>query len=522
MPLDLPADVSAAPATAIVAPAPKSQPIHVDSNGFHYVVNGNLWLSEDAVREAIERAKTPQEAVQFLDAAYKRTPYFLVALRGETRDKLVAIQVFNGRITSVDGPPELASYFDGVFGYGGVLDRTDVQRNDMIRAAAGVETYLSRQGMRPKINLKAGQESGTTTLVVAEEPIPEAKPWNANVAFGNLGSRYSSRYLVTAAGSLRPGGGLELTANVGHGLPGMTADSGGAQYDTAGVGATIATPLGIYGASFSGISYKVGESSAPLYPTGDINTVALTGAQLVFADETKRLTLSEGWTQVDNVVDVFGGEFNLTDQHYAYLTLGTAYNQQFAVLGRPGNVVASLTAQKGISPRTGTFQPPGNGIPDTYFGLLQASVSYQQALPWNLTATATLNAQFADSTVPQNQQWVVGGFGNLTAWLPAVLVGDSGALARLAVASPTQAWQGYSMSASGFVEAGGVKAHYTAPNTPVTRTLADAGISLQGNTPFGTSLIVGYAWPIYSRNVDREAVDRQYRANVYFSLTQSF
>jgi len=522
MPIDLPADVSAPPPAAVVAPAPKAEPIHVDSHGYHYVVNDNLRLPAETVREVIEAATTPQEAVERLDAAYKRTPYFLIAIRGEASGKLVAVQVFNGRITSVDGPADTAPYFGGLFGYGGVLDTTDVKRNDLIRNAAGLELYLARQGLRPKINMKAGAEPGTSTLVVTEEEIPDAKPWNAALSFGNLGSRYSSRYLVTAAGSVRPGGGLELTANVAQGLPGMTADSGGAQYQAAGAGASIVTPWGLYGATFSGIAYKVGESSAPLYPTGDINTIGLTGAQLVYADESKRLTLTQGWTQVDNVVDVFGGEFNLTDQHYSYLSLGAAYNQTFALLGQPGNVVASITAQKGLSPRTGTFEPSGVGIPDTHFGLIQASVNYQQALPYGLNASASLSAQFADSTVPQNQQWVVGGFGNLTAWLPAVMVGDSGGLARLALGSPTWAWQGYSASGSLFVEAGSVHLHYVPANNPFTRTLGDAGLALAGATPFGTTLSVGYAWPIYSRNVDREVIDRQYRANVYFTLNQSF
>ena len=522
MPLDLPADVSAPPAAAIVAPAPKSEPVHVDANGYHYVVNGNLWLSEAAVREAIEGSKTPQEALQGLDAAYKRTPHFLVALRGETSGKLVAIQVFNGRITQVDGPDELKGYFGGLWGFGGVLDQVDVERNDLIRAAANVEMYLAHQGLRPKINLKPGAEVGTTTLVVTEEEIPGAKPWGAGLSFGNLGSRFSSRYTAGATGSVRPGGGLELTANVTQGLPGMTADSAGAQYQSAGAGFTVMTPLGIYGASFSGITYKIGESQAPLYPTGDINTVAVTGTQLAYADETRRLSVTESWTQVDNQVDVFDNTFNLTDQHYSYLSLGAIYVQSFAVLGQVGNVIANVTLQKGLSPHTGTFTGSGPAAPDTRFGLVQASVSYQQALPYGLNMTASLSGQAADSTVPQNQQWVVGGFGNLTAWLPAVMVGDSGALGRLTLNSPTFVWQGYTAGASAFAEAGIVRQYYVPANNPTTRSLGDAGISLLAGTPFGTSLSVGYAWPVYSRNVDRAEIDRNSRANVYFSLNQSF
>ena len=133
-----------------------------------------------------------------------------------------------------------------------------------------------------------------------------------------------------------------------------------------------------------------------------------------------------------------------------------------------------------------------------------------------------LSGQYADVTVPQNQQWVLGGFGNLTAWLPAVLVGDSGSLGRVTLQSPGFSWNGYGVSGSAYLEAGIVRLHLTPGNFPKTRSLADSGLAVSGTTPFGTTAALAYAWPIASRNVDLDALNRQSRANLYFTLSQSF
>jgi hemolysin activation/secretion protein len=161
-------------------------------------------------------------------------------------------------------------------------------------------------------------------------------------------------------------------------------------------------------------------------------------------------------------------------------------------------------------------------VPDTRFTAVQGNLSYSQGLPAGFSMALSLCGQWADTTVPQNQQWVIGGFGNLTAWLPAILVGDMGSLGRLSISAPAQSWAGYSLSGTAFVESGIVRLSYTPPNNPVTRTLADAGLSLTGSTPFGTNATLAFAWPIASRNVDLDAINAQGRANLYFSLSQTF
>ena len=161
---------------------------------------------------------------------------------------------------------------------------------------------------------------------------------------------------------------------------------------------------------------------------------------------------------------------------------------------------------------------------DPRFSLIQANASVTLGLPAGFSASATVNGQRTDDTLPQNQQWVLGGFGNLSAWLPAVVVADSGALARATVTSPSWRWGEFALSGAAFAEAGWGRFSYRPANDPYSRALADAGLSLSAFASAGTSATLAYAWPVWYRNVDgveRDVADRA-RANLYFTLSQSF
>lgn len=512
-----PAPPETQPAMTLVAPAPTAEPIGVDSHGYHYAIVGNKLLPPAAIVAIVEAAETPQKAVDALRLAYQQAGYPLVALRGEVSNKLVAIQVINGRITEFDiTPPSLAPFFTGLEG------RDDIDRNTLIRKGTLAEFFALREGLRPSVNFQPGQEMGGTKLVATAQPIEGASPWNANLSFGNFGSRYSSRYLWQAAGAVRPGGGLELTANYGQGIPGLSSDSSGSTYKTAALGASLVTPWGFYGVSLNKTSYAYGERVSLLLPVGDITFGSITGTQLLYADEVSRWTVNQGFTHTDNVIEVFDGAFTLTDQHYDFITLGTSFNTSFAVLGQNASLTAVASVSRGLSQPKGTFLPIDVGVANPRFTQVVGSVNYQQALPMGASVGIAWSGQWADTIMPQNQQWVLGGFGNLTAWLPAILVGDSGTLLRATVQSPPWRWKEVSVSGNAFVEAGLVNTHYTPTGKPANRAASDAGLSVSGSVQGGTNVTLAYAWPLATRNVEMSTLNAVGRANLYFTLSQSF
>ena len=518
MPIDLPPDAPApvpAPAAAIVAPAQEAPTIFADSHGYHYAVTGNKFLPPEVVQAALESGATPKEALDALNNEYFKRGYFLTALGGEVNRQLVSIKVLHGRVTESDMVPGLAPFF------GGIEERDDLNRTTMVRKTLLADFYAGREGNRVVVGFGKAEEVGGTKITVTQEPLEGAKQWAGGASFGNLGSRFSSRYVANAQAAVRPGGGVELSLGYSLGLPGLTDASGGSQYMSGIAGGSIVTPWGIYGVSYNGIRYTIGESAAPLYPEGDIDILSATGVQLAYADETTRLSVNEAFTHTDNVVNVFNRAFNLTSQHYDFVSLGVTGNKTFSWFGQNANIGVALTGMQGLTAPRGTFLPIQLGSPDTRFAILQANVNYQQALPAGYTFGVSFNAQWADSTVPQNQEWILGGLGNLSAWLPAVIIGDMGSLGRVSVNTPSWSWESLSISGAAFVEAGLTRFHFTPPTIPVTRSLADAGISITGNVTGGTSLTLAYALPVYYRNIDRNVVDSQ-RAQVFFSLSQSF
>ncbi len=516
---DLPPSPPEASPPAAIVQAPNEESVFVESNGYRYVVNNNRGLlPAETITRTIQLAQTPQQAIDTLRLEYLKAGYVLIAMRADVSGKLVAVEVIHGRIaeTAID-PPSLAPYFTGL------EDIADLRRETLIRKSTLAEFYASRDGQRPKVDFAPTKETyGGTRLIVTEEPLEGASPYALGLGFGNLGSRYSSRYTWQAGGSLRPGGGLELTGSYTGGLPGLTKDSAGAQYWNAAVGASLVTPWGLYSANYTAVQYKIGESSAPLYPQGDIQTGSLSGTQLVYVDTAMRWTVNEGYTHTDNNVTVFEGSYALTDQHYDFLTLGTFGAASFTVLDLNASVSATVNASRGLTRPRGTFLPDGPGVPSTRFTQVVATFNYVQSLPENYSLTLNWSGQWADATMPQNQQWVLGGFGNLTAWLPAALVGDSGTLVRLTAATPTWNWQGLSVSGNAFYEWGLVSLYYTPEGAQTTRGASDAGIGLNFKYATGTSATVAFAYPIASRNVEISTLNKLGRANVYFSLNQSF
>lgn len=502
---------------AIVAPAQaETAPVVVDSNGYRYSVVGNTFLSPEAIAASLANAEDPKAALDALNRAYQLAGYMLVALRGEVQGKLVAIYVISGKVSEIDISPKLVPFFTGV------IEREGLKRSTYIRNSVLAEAYSARQGMTPKVNFSPGSQVGATKLTVTEDPIPDAKPWNASLGFNNLGSRFSSRYVAQAAASARPGNGWEFTGNYVYGLTGLSDESAGSLYHQGGAGLSRITPWGLYGATYSQTHYRIGEVAAPVFPEGDIKILALSGTQLAYADETTRWGFAESFTRVSNVSTAFEGTFPLQDQHYGVVAVGTNISRTFSLFGESATAGAGITVSRGISGRSGTFQPEQPGVPDPRFTAYQLNATYTQLLPRGFNAGVSFTGQWAGATLPQSQQWVLGGFGNLTAYVPAVLVGDSGALLRATVSTPPWTWGDFSVSGGVFVEGGVAWSHVTPVNTPVTRGLSDAGLSVSGALTSGTTVTLAYATPWASHNASREFRDSLARANLYFSLNQSF
>lgn len=516
------------------------QAVSVESHGWDYVLTGNSLLKPSDLRSIIKAAVNPQNAVSDLLVAYRKAGYLLVAVtastaiskhrhernrgitgrNGKAADIVPAIKkgavhvyVIEGRITSEVMPNDIRPYYSGLAGTAGLTV------NQITRRAVLAGEFAKRNGKALQQNVKPASQPGGSDFDVTSRVLPGYKQVSGVLQLGNYGSRYLSTYVTGVNLTMFPGDGAKLTANYIGGQPSWTRDSGGSSYRASGFGYSKVTPWGIYGGSLQTTYYRLGKVSAPLYNQGNITLINLTGKQLLFADASSQLWLTEGFHRVSDRIDVYSGYYTLLAQQYNYLSMGVKYSRAYHFGGLPAGFDFDYTYNLGISPRSGTFSIyQENTAPTPRFSYHQFDLTVEQSLPHGFMGQLSLRGQWAYDTLPQDQQWVLGGFGSLSSYHAGLIAGDSGYAARLMLQAPAQELGVMSVSPNVFVEQGGARYRYI--KSPWVSAL-DYGLGLNVSSRFGTSMAMVYALPLDHLGLADKAADAQ-RAGLYFVLQQQF
>lgn len=493
-------------------------PLSVTAHSYRYVVTGNTLLPPARLKAAILPTKDPKAALAALLKLYHDRGYMLVAITGEVSGKTVTVKVFEGMITEFRSPSPLAPYFAGV------QWQPALRKPTLIRDQILAGSYAARAGKTVRVNLSPASNPGGTNLTVSEAPKSGYFPISGVITFGNYGSRYASGYVAGASVAANVTHGIQITGNFTQGLPGLREISLGSNYYQNGVGASIVTPYGIYGFDTEWTHFRLGKATYPLNPDGNIFTYEFTGTQLLYADASTRFTANEGFHHLRYEETVFDGFFTIANQHYNYLSFGAKANKGITIDGLAGNLDAGLTFNMGITAPSGTLVDGVPGLPTSHFRYTNASFQYQQALPYAFDAKLSAQGQWAVNTLPAQQEFVLGGLGNLAAWEPGVIAGDSGYIARLELNAPEFARDRMSARLGGFVETGGTTFTHPPRGTAPWRTLSDIGVMLKLSLPRGFSATAMAATPIQESGFT-EAGRRDLalnRLNAFFVVQKDF
>ena len=495
-----------------------AEPTMVQSHGYRYVVTGNTLLPPATVQKILRTAATPKDALASLLKAYQGEGYPLVAITGKVEGKEVRIAVFQGMITELNTEDGLGWF------YGSLSGRNDVRNDELLRRQIMAGLYAARSGKKVAVNLGPAANPDGSALDVTESAVPDYFPISGAVTFGNYGSRYSSGYVLGGDAAANLTHGVQITAGYLQGLPGLSQNSYGSSYEQGQFGASVVTPYGIYGISASRIYFRLGDATFPLNPKGDVDSFQLNGTQLVYADRATRASLTEALTRVSYKETVFNGLFTLLDQPYNYVSLGLNVNHSLTLGSLPGNLAGGISFNMGISGPAGTLVDGEPGFPTSHFRYTGLTLAYHQTLPLGFQADLTSQAQWAANTLPSQQQWILGGFGNLSAWEPGVVVGDSGYVTRLEIDGPALARSGASARLGGFLETGGSTFTTSPPGSPPWQTLSDAGLSLRLQLPYGFSATAMAATPISENGFDAigNATLKVERMNAFFVVQKAF
>lgn len=458
-------------------PAYGAQPVIASSHGYRYTITGNTLLSPATLTKALAAATDPKAALSALLHAYYDRGYVLVGATAQTSGHDVTISIIEGLFTEVNGD-DVSQFFSGL------TYRPGIKRATLLRDQVMASAYAARSGHTLNLNIAPAENPGGSTLTVNETPIADYFPLSGNVNFGNYGNRYTSGYVVGTGLTANLTHGVQISGNFMQGLPDLRQESKGSNYYENGIGASIVTPYGIYGANASWTHFRLGDITYPLNPDGNVFSYAITGLQLLYADTATRVSLNESFTRVKYEETVFNGFYTLLKQQYNYLSFGPAVSRNLTLAGQPGSLTASATFNLGISAANGTLVDNQPGVPTSHFRYGDLSFSYQQTLPHQVQATLSGQAQISADTLPSQQQWVLGGLNNLSAWEPGVISGDSGYVTRLEFDAPPLTRLKSSATLGAFIEVGGATLRTPASGSPPWQTLSDAGLTLKLTLPY--------------------------------------
>jgi hemolysin activation/secretion protein len=502
--------------------------IRLEAKGFLYIVRGNTLLPTDTIKHILEQAENPLQAARLLREAYAKKGYVLVKVTADQRG-LIIVQEF--QIAHIEGPAYAKVYMASLRG------RKDVSEVEFNRKFANALNEAARRGERLEYQLNPDPlGSNTVDLVLEAKKSEEIKSQQASVAFSNYGNRYVGRYYGTANFQLHPGYGSEINVGVDQLAEDFGDTPNHANYTGANIDVSKTTRWGTFGAGYNFITYHYpneelyvntalpGCSSqninACLYnqeviQDGEIHFWNLNASHLLYVTPTFQWFMTERFDHVDHSLNSRSG-YLLQAEHYNMLSAGSGFTQMFKALGQNASIGSNLTLTKGISGNHGTL-----GEINSYAGAAQGSfwlgkldLAYTQSLPYRFNSQTTIKSQFASDTLPQDQQFFLGGFENLSAWLPGAVVGDHGYIFRSRLDFPQQRWFGIEVTPLLFVENGGARYH-SSPFRDSWTYMTDAGGGFNVNIKEIGTIYVTAAGPIGQKDY-KEPDQNDERSDVYF------
>jgi len=476
------------------------------------VVSGAAVLSERAAQAALKRAKTLSDAIYELaqgchDAGYPAAQ-LLYARSGDT----VYVQVELHGVAGTQGPTEITRYFDDIDREQpltmGTLERRRLLASFYTsRANLDVQPKLIEQNGQYQLDFKPSKHE-------RDEPIAE-------VEFGNPGNRFVGRYFVDTTLRYSWASGDEVLGDWNHGLTGLGGSEGADSFNEENLAWSRATTYGVFGLSGRNLDYRQHADDAA------------TGIRMNYKGEVQRaqtyasLPVLAGlhWRWLaDARIDYTDRQYRETTTHtqllaqqYESLQLAAFYFSELSVLGRPLDLSAGFTVRKGL--RSDDHDP-----------LVMADLGYTLIRPefralltptaaWRLRLEATL--QWTGDALPGEEQWNLGGFDNVQAYLPGVAAGDSGGILRLQ--GEYRPWQIGPLSVNPVLFTDYAYARLESPSDADdggTQSIAEVGAGLMAKLRRYEARM-SIAEPLGDKGIATRTL-RDSRANLLFSLKAAF
>lgn len=522
-------------------------------------ITGNRYLTDEQLRRILDNAETPSQAIRAINQAYYNLGHLLVTVYYAPQGETVLVHVINAGLAEVEAPKKIRVHFAGLIGD----EELTVSEFDAKRILADVKSQ--REGVDYKISYQVKEGNPEAyTMVFTPEPVEDHDATDLILQMSNEGNRFIGRYFAGAGFQHQFDTGSELSLMFEKVVVGLGENDGGKSYDSIELQFDHPSRFGLYGLEASYIEYEreatflepagppTGSTQGTICDVGgllglpcediigDIGTqrvqrdlkskigsVALTGEQVVYSDRSQRFTVAQRLEAIETEIETEDGE-EILDEPHAALELGGKYSRRMRPLGVSTQLSLQLFVKGGFTGDDGTLgtddveEAVSAGKRTGEFLLLRPKLGLKFAL--GDAATFNINAvgQISDDDqLPQQQQFVLGGMDSLSAYLPGVLVGDTGAYSLVSLDGNGWDFWGINVVPSLFVEYGRVRFENAGGDPGEARSVSDGGLRLKADLGWQTSMEFVAAEPISENNIDKAALEER-EVDFFWKLKKRF
>tara|TARA_R110001592_G_scaffold50620_7_gene156459 strand:+ start:9386 stop:11080 length:1695 start_codon:yes stop_codon:yes gene_type:complete len=560
LPPVIPPQASTAERIEQYAAAQSDSIIDVKIGEYDLRISGNRYLSREQIDLIMTVAKTPAQAVNALTQAYYQLGHLLVTVYFAHRDNTIFAHVINGHLAQIKAPDSIAPYFSGLIG------DQDLTRSEFETKRVLANLKSERAGLNYGVTYQLSEDPTAFTIVLTESKKEDHDSTDLSLSANNYGNRFLGRYFANATLKHDFNSGVQASFSYDRALIELGEVNGGDYYDGYSFRLNYPSSFGLYGIEArytedqrrsdglvtsdgpspiddflcviplvceltNGLGLSIGSGTTTearrLRLVSKVRSVALTGEQVISSDAVHRFTVSQRLENVDSVIDIDGFGKAL-DEPQTSLELGLKYNKLIRLFGIGSQLTAQGFIEAGLESDTGTLGTDtregevATGRRTGEFLVFKPRVALKMAVSDWATLKTDVIGQFSnDQQLPLQQQFFLGGAAGLSAYLPGVLVGDSGSYAKLALESNGLPLFGLMFKPTVFVEHGQAWYEDASGEAGDTRAIADAGFSLKAELgkQFVTEIVA--ATPVYDNNLNEEALS-QVEVDFFWRLSITF
>lgn len=520
MAIDLPPShvQDTAPPVEVRQQAAAALTLRDDDTSRHYRIHGaHLIGDRQAIAAALSGSQQPADAL--LELA-RRNGVLNVRIAHADRGATQEFWITAEGLAELSAPDPLRPYFDDF------VSTDPIHRTPFERARRLAGLHLRRTGYSA---LTAYEGEGARPHMRIKVRDVRHSNWDYRAHIGNTGNRYLGRWFSTLGAAHVSSNSLRIGTSITSALTALGDNETDASYGRVGVFADRVRPWGIvrldasysearYGDIGSGRRTVLDELIDPQARNQTRNIdLRLGGEHLIGVTSAWSWSLVESLGASDYRRE--SRDSNQTDEFRERY-----YHGSIGLIGRwaPPDQASDPVLFLNGRFRQGLASDELTDDAETGFRIVEGGIGAAAGIGKAGRLMAEYRGQYAFNAVPEGEEWVLGGIDRMNAWLPGVLVGDIGFLARAQWRAPEFRFGRLGLEPLLIYEHGQTEFVRRGESGRDIAVIADAAIGLDASLADSNwSLQLRSARPVRSQGRDQAYFDRL-RSEVFVQISRAF